>query len=134
VIEHYTKVKDWRWGPEFSPSEFACKDGSIRVVPEFMDKLLSLRRELGKPMVITSGYRTPAYNAEISSTGDRGPHTTGRAVDIAASGAKAFNIVSLAKKHGFTGIGLKQNGPHSGRFIHLDDLTDGFPRPWTWTY
>ena len=134
MIEHYTKVKDWRWGPEFSPSKFSCKDGSILVVPEFMDRLLALRRELNKPMVITSGYRTPAYNAQISSTGENGPHTTGRAVDIQASGAHAFNIIALAKKHGFTGIGLNQKGPHAQRFVHLDDLGDGFPRPWTWTY
>jgi uncharacterized protein YcbK (DUF882 family) len=101
-----------------------------------MDRLQSLRTQYNKPMVVTSGYRCPDYNARISSTGRDGPHTHGRAADIAVVGNQARNVVGMAITRGFTGIGVKQNGPHDGRFIHLDDLQDGFagPRPWMWSY
>ena len=37
-----------------------------------------LREQQGSPMIITSGYRCPAYNTMISSTGFDGPHTSPR--------------------------------------------------------
>jgi len=126
-------MSDWVWGPEFTPEEMACRDGSSKVVNSFMNRLYALRTEYGRPMVITSAYRSPEYNATVSSTGHTGPHTTGRAVDVQVSGKNAYDLVRLALKHGFTGIGLKQKGPHNERFVHLDDLTEG-PRPWIWTY
>ena len=87
-------------------------------------------------MRVTSGYRTPEHNRRVSRTGYEGPHTTGRAVDVAAFGERALRIVRIALAHGFTGIGLKQNGPHHLRFVHLDDLAGDHrtPRPRIWTY
>tara|TARA_R110000822_G_scaffold13977_7_gene49289 strand:- start:2144 stop:2386 length:243 start_codon:yes stop_codon:yes gene_type:complete len=60
--------------------------------------------------------------------------TTGKAVDILASGEKALEIVRVAQKHGIQRIGIQQKG--SGRFIHLDGCTedDGFPCPAMWSY
>lgn len=127
---------DWRW-LNFSIEELKCKHcGAHILIPEFMDKLQALRTEYGKPMKITSAYRCSAHNNAVSSTGVHGPHTTGEAVDIACSGADAYKLVSLAIKHGFTGIGVAQKGPHEKRFIHLDTLPNavGQPRPTVWTY
>ncbi len=125
---------DWRW-PNFRPDEFRCKgSGRLVIVPGFMDRLQALRVAYGRPMVITSGYRSPDYNVRVSSTGPGGPHTTGRAVDVAVRGADALELLQLALSHGFTGIGVQQKG--QDRFIHLDDLdarTDR-PRPWIWSY
>lgn len=127
---------DWdnrRW-PNFSPEEFRCKgSGRMEMNVDFLDRLQALRTAFGKPMIITSGYRSPEHNKAVSSTGSDGPHTTGRAVDVAVSGADAVKLVGLAIQMGFTGIGVKQKGPHAGRFIHLDDLTAG-PRPGMWSY
>lgn len=124
----------WRW-PNFSIDEFKCKHCGEHVLDdEFMDKLQALRVEYGKPMKVTSGYRCPEHNSTVSSTGYSGPHTTGRAVDIACAGLDAYNLVYTAIKHGFTGIGIAQKGPHESRFIHLDTLMEDHARPWLWTY
>ncbi len=126
----------WRW-KNFTPEEFASRgSGALLVVPEFMDKIQALRAALGRPMVITSGYRTPEHNALVSNTGRSGPHTTGRAADVSIHGEAALDLLSIVKAHGFTGIGISQKGPIADRFIHLDDLPKdiGRPRPWTWSY
>ncbi len=127
----------WIW-PNFTPQEFYSRgdDPAILIVPEFMDRLQSLRNYLGFPLIITSGYRTPAYNMAVASTGKDGPHTTGRAVDISIYGDRALALVMRAAKIGFTGVGFKQHGQLNQRFIHLDDLPEapGRPRPWIWTY
>lgn len=99
--------------------------------------LLDRARDIhNQPWNVSSGYRCPRHNSRVSSTGESGPHTTGQAVDILASGGNALRIVEIALDLGFTGIGLKQKGEHSRRFIHLDTLPNapGQPRPWIWTY
>jgi len=126
----------WPW-PNFSPAELACKgSGRLVIAPAFMDRLQRLRDAFGEPLRVSSGYRSPAYNARVSSTGADGPHTSGRAVDIAIAGADAFWLLGLALEHGFTGIGVRQSGPWDGRFLHLDDLEEapGRPRPRLWSY
>lgn len=119
----------------FTEEELTCHCGCGRqeMDNEFMEKLVGMRLAMDRPFIVTSAYRCPDYNARISRTGTAGPHTTGRAVDIAMSGQSAYNLVELAYKMGITGIGLKQTGPHQGRFVHLDDL-EGGTRPWVWTY
>lgn len=136
VIED-AAIAMWRWAPEFMPHEFINKrdSGQLIICPEFMDKLHHLRRKFARPMAINSSYRTPAYNNRISKTGFKGPHTTGRAVDIRVAGDHAYALINLAFQHGFTGIGINQKGSWDGRFVHLDDLTyPEHPRPRVWSY
>lgn len=109
------------------------------MAPDFVAKLDRFREVVGVPLLVVSGYRCPAHNAAVSSTGASGPHTTGRAVDLAASGGPAFNLLRLALSHpavSFSGVGVKQHGLHAGRFVHLDDLpaAPGRPRPTVWSY
>jgi len=125
---------EWRW-QNFSIDELKCKGTGEypEITPEieaFLDKLQDLRDEVG-PMVVSSGYRSPSHNNKVSGSGTSGPHTTGRAVDIAIRGAEAYNLVGLAIERGMTGIGVNQKG--KSRFVHLDDLTNG-PRPRIWSY
>lgn len=125
---------DWPY-KFFTRAEMACKgSGECRMVDAFMVRLERLRAIYGKPMPVSSGYRSPAHNAAVSTTGETGPHTTGRAVDILVRGADALELIGLATDLGFTGIGVSQKGP--SRFIHLDDLPDapGQPRPTIWSY
>lgn len=128
-------LAEWRW-PNFTPAEMACKgSGRLLIVPEFMDRLQRLRDVYGRRMPVTSGYRSPEYNSAVSRTGRDGPHTHGRAVDVAVSGGDALALVELALAYGMTGIGIAQHGPHAGRFIHLDDLgPPAAPRPMIWSY
>lgn len=117
-----------RW-PNFRPSEFICRgSGDLYVDESFLDALQALRRRHGGPLRITSGYRSPAYNARISSTGTTGPHTTGRACDIRIERYQARGLLPLIEDH-FTGLGINQKG--SGRFIHLD-MVPGPLRLWTY--
>lgn len=121
--------------PHFPDKELFCKCGCGRLPnPEFMAKVENLRMRAGFPMPVSSGFRCPEHNAKVSSTGAWGPHTTGRAIDIAVSHSRAMELVRLALTSGFTGIGINQKG--NARFIHLDDLPDGEkqPRPTIWSY
>jgi uncharacterized protein YcbK (DUF882 family) len=131
---HALPAGEWRW-PHFKPAELQCKgDGKLLIVPAFMDRLERLRAEVGQRLAITSGYRSPAYNARVAATGTDGPHTTGRAVDILVRGADALDLLVVARGLGFTGFGIAQKG--AVRYLHLDDLPGaaGQPRPWMWSY
>jgi len=118
----------------FSYHELKCKCGcnQLGFTDDFLERLDQLREAYGKPIIISSGYRCPEYNAEVSSTGSDGPHTC-CAVDISVMGQDAHRLLSEALKMNFKGIGIKQKG--LGRFIHLDDMPDQpGPRPWIWSY
>jgi zinc D-Ala-D-Ala carboxypeptidase len=130
----------------FTDKELQCKHcGVSKMDPTFMEILEKIRVEMNRPLFLGSAYRCSNHNQAVSSTGEHGPHTFGRAVDVAGiSGADALRLVEIARKYGMTGIGLKQDSktPHKSRFVHLDNLnstTDkeiGFegPRPWVWSY
>jgi zinc D-Ala-D-Ala carboxypeptidase len=125
---------DWKRWPNFGPEEFRCKHtGKLHMHAGFMDRLQRLRTAYGKPMRITSGYRSPEHPIE-SAKAQPGAHATGRACDVAVQGSDALRLIVLAERLGFTGIGVQQKG--TGRFIHLDDLpaSDGRPRPHIWSY
>lgn len=120
----------------FSREELQCKCGCGGIPQDdFIRKLDTLRQTCGFPLPVTSGYRCPDYNAKVSGTGKTGPHTTGRAVDIAVNRAEAYQLVGHAMfSANMSGIGLQQKG--SARFVHLDDLpnAEGQPRPTVWSY
>lgn len=122
----------------FSDNELKCRCGcgQMKMNLDFMQKLVVLRQRLDFPLALSSAYRCPDHNQKVSTTGNQGAHTTGRAVDIKVSGEQAYRLLQFAVHFGFTGIGIKQSGPHYTRYIHLDDLTpmDGFPRPGVWGY
>jgi len=102
----------------------------------FVRKLEVLRAVLAFALPVTSGYRCPDYNDEVSRTGRDGPHTTGHAVDIALYGERVHRLLEATPRMGFSGIGLRQHGERGERCVHLDDLSagDGRPRPWVWSY
>lgn len=121
---------EWRW-PHFSRAEMACRGaGECRVDPDFLDLLERIRYEFGRPMKVNSGYRSPEYNAKVAKTGATGPHTTGRAVDIAVAGKDAYRLLEIAIAHKITGIGVYQKGKE--RFLHLDILEND-DRPMVWS-
>ena len=109
----------------FTYSEFDQKgiekSGELHMDRRFLDYLDALRHKCGFPFIVTSGYRSPEYNARISNTGLTGPHTTGKAADIAVSRGNAYTLLKHAMDLDcFTGIGIQQKG--DGRFIHLDTI------------
>ena len=122
---------DWRLYPNFSASEFNCSHcGKNEMTPEFLSKLQALRMVYGAPMRITSGYRCSEHPIEAKKM-KPGAHASGCACDVAVDGQQAHKLLKLAFELGFTGIGVNQKT--SGRFIHLDTLTEA-PRPNVWSY
>ena len=117
----------------FILSEFKCKDGSD--VPDSMldnVKLLAknlqvLRDEIGKPIRVISGYRSPKYNRKIGGA-RKSQHMTAKAADIKIKGMTPAEvkstIVRLIKEGKMMsgGIGLYRT------FTHYD--VRGFNARW----
>lgn len=121
---------DWTQYPNFSPDEMKCKEtGEEGMHPDFMRKLQHLRAVFGKPMKVSSGFRSPRHSIERVKAAP-GEHCSGRAADIAIQGADALRLVQLALGVGFTRIGVNQKG--GSRFIHLGDSPE-FPST-IWSY
>lgn len=79
----------------FKVKEFACKDGSpIVFVDEYMTTLLEiLRMKINKPIIITSGYRTPEHNKKVGGA-KYSYHMRGMAADIRVDGMSAKEIAN----------------------------------------
>ena len=99
----------------FQLREFQCKDGSYQVVlkRDLLEKLQQLRDLAGKPVIITSGYRNPAYNQKVGGS-PTSRHLRGEAADIQIPGLSPQQVTDLAEKVGFNGIGVYET------FTHVD--------------
>ena len=110
--------------PSFTFKELACQEtGEIALPIDFLKELQKLRDAYGKPMIITSGYRSPRHSIEAKKSSP-GYHSQG-AVDVSVSGEDAIQLLKTALNLGWTGIGI--NTPS---FIHLDRR----PIPTIWKY
>ena len=76
----------------FSLEEFKCKDGSdipntaLLNIVELARNLEVLRTSINKPITITSGYRSPKYNAKLPGAVKDSQHLRGTAADIKVPG------------------------------------------------
>ncbi|MDO5757948.1 MAG: D-Ala-D-Ala carboxypeptidase family metallohydrolase [Rhodobacterales bacterium] len=114
---HFRDVPEsaWRW-PSFSPAEIASRrEGALKINTEAMDKLQALRNRLGKPLIVRSGYRSPAHNRAVGGA-SRSRHMLGTAFDIAMSNHDPATFAAAARAVGFLGFGTY---PRSG-FMHID--------------
>ena len=126
-------MADWQY---FTENELRCSGtGDCFMDKNFMKKLVQLREDYDKPMIVSSGYRDISYNTAIGGS-PNSAHTHGRAVDILVGGEEAYRLLRLAVIHGFRGIGVSQRGNFNRRFLHLDMMVDSdkHPRPWVWSY
>ena len=83
----------------FKVKEFACKDGSqVIFVDDYLCTILDiLRQKLGKPVIITSGYRTPTWNAKCGGA-KYSYHMRGMAADIRVDGMSAKEVAKELDK------------------------------------
>ena len=130
--------EQWKgWEPYFYETEFRSPDIHIaRMDPDFMALLFTLRRRVGIPFHITSGYRTERHNAQIGG-GRHSAHIEGCAADVRVDVPHMHDVIAAAIPLGFTGIGIRGLGPWNHRFLHLDtapSLPGLRPRPWIWSY
>lgn len=119
TIKAYSKSKDGnkKLSANFRVREFACSDGSdpIFIDSDLVNLLQKIRSHFGKPVTITSAYRTPGRNKAVGGT-TYSQHLYGKAADIKVSGV-APKVVGdyvdkLFPKSG--GIGIYDS------FTHVD--------------
>lgn len=104
----------------FTVAEFASKDGSRVVIinpllPEYLQKA---RDHFGKPLIITSGYRTTAHNANVGGVSNS-QHVFGNAADVYIPGVSVLELYNyLCEIAGNScGIGIYDT------FVHFDVRT-----------
>lgn len=109
----------------FTVSEFACHDGSdyVPIDVDLAFKLEDIRQHFGKPITITSAYRTPSYNKKIGGTSDS-YHVKGQAFDIVVSGVSPYDVAHYAQGLWINGIGCY----YDSGFVHID----GRKKPYYW--
>lgn len=115
--------------PHLTWSELACHDGTPYPHHWRDDRAVTLGltfehvRELlgGTPILILSGYRTPAYNSRLEGAALKSQHVEGRAIDICHPQIEpraVFAAVMAAQRRGelplLGGVGLYRT------FVHLD--------------
>ena len=123
----YSKPTDVEWShtrwPNFSAREIACKHcGEVYLDIYAMDMIQSLRRQLGKIIILNSAHRCALHNVQVGGA-PRSQHKK-LAFDVSLKNHNRQELKAAAKLLGFTGFGYAQT------FLHLDTR----PRPAEWFY
>lgn len=119
TIKAYSKAKDGnkKLSTNFKVREFACTDGSdpIFIDTELVSILQKIRTHFGKPVTITSAYRTPSKNKACDGS-VYSQHLYGKAADISVSGVSPAKVAAYAEKllTNIGGIGIYDT------FTHID--------------
>jgi len=117
-------INDVNLAPNFKLREFECKHcGTVKIDPELVRRLQVMRDEIGKPIIINSGYRCPEHNRAVGGASGS-QHLYGRAADIVCPGLTTAQLYKVAEKH-FEDGGL---GRYAG-YVHVD--TRGTKARWT---
>ena len=128
-IESYSLAKDGekKLSANFKVREFACGDGSDAVLidQELVIVLQCIREHFGKPLHITSGYRTASHNAAVGGS-KSSQHLLGRAADFWVEGVDVATVAAYAEAllptHG--GVGrYPKDAKHPNRktgWVHVD--------------
>lgn len=102
----------------FDSSEFACKDGcgglndGADIDPKLVDVLEAMRQLIGKPLVLSCGYRCPKHNAEVGGVWNS-QHVYGKAADVQTpDGSTPRELADAADVAGADGIGVYNWGVH----------------------
>lgn len=98
---------------EFAQKDFRCD--KVIVDRELIDVLEDIRAQFNKPVIVTSGYRTPEYNAKIGGV-KNSQHTKGTAADIKVSDIQASWVQKYLKDKYPDKYGI---GSYS-TFTHID--------------
>lgn len=109
-------VNDFQLTKNFKLREFQSPDtGEVKLDAGLVAKLQQLRDQVGKRVIVTSGYRTPEHNAAVGGH-PNSYHKQGLAADIVVSGMTSAQIAAVARDVGFTGIGVYPTSGH----CHVD--------------
>lgn len=94
--------------PAFRVREFRCRDGTDTIlIDEGLVVLLQcIREHFGKPVTITSGYRTASHNTRVGGS-KSSQHLLGRAADIQVQDTDPLAVAAYAESlmPGWGGVG-----------------------------
>lgn len=122
MIKEFSLKRDGKikLSEHFKVKEFACKDGSDKILIDVNLILLleDIREYFSTPITITSGYRTESYNRKVSNS-TTSQHCFGKACDIKVSGISPISVAllceyNLMKNKGGIGLYIGQG------FTHID--------------
>ena len=129
AIKEYSLHKDGakRLSPAFRVRELRCRDGTDAVLidEELVIVLQCIREHFGKPVHITSGYRTAEHNAAVGGS-KSSQHLLGRAADFYVEGVDVATVAAYAETllPGRGGIGrYPKDAKHPTRktgWVHID--------------
>ena len=126
AIKQYSLKADSKkkLSPNFTVYEFRCRDGSdVVMIDESLVMLLQcIREHFGKPITITSGYRTAAHNTAVGGA-KSSQHLLGRAADIQGAGVSVEDVAAYAESllPGWGGVGRYPVKPGRARgWVHVD--------------
>ena len=122
AIREYSMTRDStrQLSPSFRVREFACKGSDVVLIDDELVVLLQcIREHFGKPVHITSGYRTAEHNAAV-----------GRAADFYVEGVPVATVAAYVETllPGRGGIGrYPKDAKHPKRmtgWVHIDTRTN----------
>ena len=128
AIKEYSMSRDStrQLSPSFKVREFGCKGSDVILIDEELVVLLQcIREHFGKPVHITSGYRTAAHNAAVGGS-KSSQHLLGRAADFYVEGVDVATVAAYAETllPGRGGIGrYPKDAKHPTRktgWVHID--------------
>lgn len=129
AIKQYSLKNDGakQLSPAFRVREFRCRDGTDTIlIDEGLVVLLQcIREHFGKPVHITSGYRTAEHNAAVGGS-KSSQHLLGRAADFYVEGVPVATVAAYAETllPGRGGIGrYPKDAKHPKRmtgWVHID--------------
>ena len=128
-IKQYSLKADGsrRLAPSFTVREFRCRDGSdVVMIDESLVVLLQcIREHFGKPITITSGYRTAAHNTAVGGA-KSSQHLLGRAADIQVADVSVEDVAAYAESllPGWGGVGrYPVKAGRTKGWVHVDTRT-----------
>lgn len=126
-LEVYSVLKNGnkKLSEHFNVREFRCRDGSdpVFIDTELVALLEKIRAHFGKPVTITSGFRTAAHNATVAKAAKYSQHLYGKAADIQVQGVSVENVYAYADKLLGNAGGCGIYPPGLGRangWVHVD--------------
>ena len=124
IFKGESRFKDKHLTENFTVGEIICKDGSKEYIinSDVLEGLEKLRKIIGKPIIINSGYRSEMYNKKVGGAGDS-QHCKGNAIDFHVKELNTEQIYEVLKNNNFlgkifTGVGLYDD------WVHVDVRTN----------
>lgn len=125
AIKEYSMSRDStrQLSPSFKVREFACKGSDVVLLDDELVVLLQcIREHFGKPVTITSGYRTASHNTKVGGSRSS-QHLLGRAADIQVQDTDPLAVAAYAESlmPGWGGVGrYPVKAGRAKGWVHVD--------------